>query len=59
MYVNKNMVKKVFLKKKKSEKISVILKQGITSYIMIIIPLFLLAALVEAFVTSRLVDIYL
>jgi stage II sporulation protein M len=59
MYVNKNMVNKVFFRKKKSEKFKGMLRQGITSYIMIIIPLFLLAALVEAFITSRLVDIYL
>jgi stage II sporulation protein M len=59
MYVNKNMVNKVFFRKKKSEKFRGMLTQGITSYIMIIIPLFLLAALVEAFITSRLVNIYL
>jgi stage II sporulation protein M len=59
MYVNENMVNKVFFRKKKSEKVRKMLTQGTTSYIMIIIPLFLLAALVEAFITSRLVDIYL
>lgn len=59
LYVNKNVVNKVFFRKKKSEKFRGMLTQGFTSYIMIIIPLFLLAALVEAFVTTRLVDIYL
>ncbi|WP_227397000.1 stage II sporulation protein M [Jeotgalibacillus aurantiacus] len=58
-YINKNIVKKVFLKKRKSEKITKMLGQSITSYIIIIIPLFFLAALVEAFITSVLVDIYL
>ncbi|WP_430787030.1 stage II sporulation protein M [Virgibacillus flavescens] len=59
MYVNKNMVRKVFLRKRKSEKVRNMLMQGSTSYIIIVIPLFLLAALVEAFITSFLVDIYL
>jgi len=59
MYINKNVVKKVFFRKKKSETVSRLLTQGTTSYILIIIPLFFLAALVEAFITSRLVDIYL
>ena len=59
MYVNRNMVNKVFFRKKKSEKISEMLTQGVTSYIMIIIPLFLLAALIEAFITSRLMDVFL
>ena len=59
MYVNKNVVNKVFFRKKESEKIRKMLTQGTTSYMMIIIPLFLLASLVEAFITSRLVDIYL
>lgn len=59
MYINKNVVNKAFFRKKKSEKVRRMLTQGTTSYIMIIIPLFLLAALVEAFITSRLVDIYL
>jgi stage II sporulation protein M len=59
MYVNKNMVKKVFLRKNKSEKVRKMVTQGTSSYIMIVIPLFLLAALVEAFITSLLVDLYL
>jgi stage II sporulation protein M len=59
MYINKNVVNKVFFRKKKSEKVRIMLTQGTKSYILIIIPLFLLAALVEAFITSRLVDIYL
>lgn len=59
MYINKNMVKIVFLKKRKSEKVTKLLSQGLTSYIMIIIPLFILAALVEAFITSFLVGIFL
>lgn len=59
MYVNKNIVNKVFFRKRKSAKIREMLMQGFTSYIVIIIPLFLLAAVVEAFITSRLVDIFL
>lgn len=59
MYINKNMFYKVFHRKKNSEKFKGMLRQGITSYIVIIIPLFILAALVEAFITSRLVDIFL
>jgi len=59
MYVNKNMIYKVFFGNKKSGKVRDLLKRGTTSYMLIIIPLFFLSALVEAFITSRLVDVYL
>jgi stage II sporulation protein M len=59
MYVNKNIVKKVFLRKRKTYKIKEIITNGIKSYILIILPLFFLAALVEAFITSYLIKIYL
>ncbi|USK37198.1 stage II sporulation protein M [Cytobacillus firmus] len=59
MYINRNMVKKVLFRKKKSEKAGKMATQGFTSFTMIIIPLFLLAALVEAFITARLVEIFL
>ena len=38
MYVNKNMIYKVFFKEKKSGKVRELLKRGTTSYMMIIIP---------------------
>ncbi|MCR8848411.1 stage II sporulation protein M [Rossellomorea sp. SC111] len=59
MYVNKNIFKKVFFRKMTTYNIREIIKNGIKSYILIIIPLFFLAALVEAFITSYLVEIYL
>lgn len=59
MYINKNIVHKLFVRKRKTDKVRSMLVQGATSLLMIILPLFLLAALVEAFITSHLVDIYL
>ncbi|WP_273128102.1 stage II sporulation protein M [Bacillus weihaiensis] len=59
MFVNKNIVKMIFFKKKKSEKIRKILVQCITSYLIVLIPFFLIAATVEAFITTSLVEIYL
>ena len=59
MYINKNIVHKLLIRKRKTDKVRSMLAQGATSLFMIILPLFLLAALVEAFITSHLVDIYL
>ncbi|GKU82001.1 stage II sporulation protein M [Niallia sp. NCCP-28] len=59
IYINKNIVHKLFFRKRKTDKVRSMLVQGTTSLLMIILPLFLLAALVEAFITSHLADIYL
>lgn len=59
MYVNKNMIKKVYFRKKKSEKFKYLLIRSMKSYLLIVIPVFLIAALVEAFITSRLADSFL
>lgn len=59
MYINKNIVHKLYIRRKETIKVRKMLRKGTASYMLIILPLFLLAALVEAFITSHLVDAFL
>lgn len=59
MYINKNMVKRLYLRKKNTVKSATMFKKGIQSYLLIVAPFFLLAAFVESFITTLLIDIYL
>lgn len=60
MYINRNVSKKIFFRKKKeSETFKNLFIHGVSSYMMIIVPTFLLAALVEAFITPRISDMFL
>lgn len=56
MYVNKNIIRKLFLKKKHSDQIRTLMNRMLTGFILIILPTFFLAALVEVFITTRLID---
>jgi len=58
-YINKNMIRKVFFRKKVSVPFKLLFVQIIKSYLLIVVPLFVLAGIVEAFLTSLLVDLYL
>lgn len=59
-FINKNILTKIFFhKKKSSEPIKKLFKQSLRSYIFFIIPLVLIAAFIEAFITSRLSETFL
>ncbi|MGE7183889.1 stage II sporulation protein M [Peribacillus sp. NPDC006672] len=59
MYINKNIIKRLYLKKNNTSKLGTMCKKGMKSYLLIVVPLFLLAALVESFITTFLIDRYL
>lgn len=58
-YINKNMIRKVFFKKKDSVPIKMLFVEAIKTYLLIIVPLFVLAGLVESYVTTLLIDLYI
>lgn len=59
-FINKNILTKIFYhKKKSSESIGNLFKQSLRSYIFFIIPLLLIAAVIEAVITSRLSETFL
>lgn len=59
-YINQNILTKIFFRKKKdSEPIGKLLKQSLRSYIFVVIPLLVIAAFIEAFITSRLSETFL
>ncbi|KQL50987.1 MULTISPECIES: stage II sporulation protein M [Bacillaceae] len=59
-FINKNILTKVFFRKRKdSEPIWKLLKQSLRSYIFAVIPLLFMAAFIEGFITSRLSEIFL
>jgi stage II sporulation protein M len=58
LYINKTTVRKVF-RKNTSSNLSSILIQSLNSILIIIIPLFIIAALVESYITTLLIEKYL
>ncbi|HHW35693.1 MAG TPA: stage II sporulation protein M [Bacillales bacterium] len=59
-FINKNILAKVFFRKKKdSEPIGNLLKPSLRSYLFVVIPLLLIASFIEAFITSRLSENFL
>lgn len=59
-FINRNVLAKIFFRKKKDFKpISQLLKQSLRSYIFVVIPLLVVAAFIEAFITSRLSETFL
>lgn len=59
MYVNKNVVRKFFVRHKPSASISIVSLHALRSYLFVIVPLFLFAAFVEAYITQLLSEIFL
>ena len=59
-FINRNIIIKIFLRKKKdSEPVGKLLKQSLNSYILVVIPLLFIAAFIEGFITSRLSEAFL
>lgn len=58
-FINKNMIRQVFFRKKDCVPFKLLLVQSIRSYLLIVVPLFIVAGVVEAFLTTLLVDLYL
>jgi stage II sporulation protein M len=56
MYLNNFIVKKLYHRKKANQKLKTVCYQCLQSYLLIIIPFFILAAIVESFITTFLID---
>ena len=59
MYVNKNMVRKLFVRHKPTATINIVSLYALRSYLLVVVPFFLLAAFVEAYITQLLSEIFL
>lgn len=59
LYINKVTVNKVYRRKKVTPKLKTVCVQSLGSYLIIILPLFLLAALVESYLTTFLINKWL
>lgn len=58
--INQNILTKIFLRKKKdSEPIGNLIKQAFRSYIYVVIPLLIIAAFIEVFITAKLSEVFL
>ena len=59
-FINRNILLKVFFRKKNvSEPIGRLLKQALKSYLVVVLPLLVVAALIEGFITPRLSALFL
>lgn len=59
MYVNRNIMSKLFFKRRTSEPLRKMVVQSLVGYLIVVIPVFFVAALIESFVTTHLIEVFL
>lgn len=57
--INKSIIQKVFFKRKDSVPFKKLFVEALKTYLLLIVPLFVLAGLVESYVTTLLIDLYI